>query len=154
MELLHPRMSVRWLMLVVVLVAINFAIIRGIRGTGIDIGIAFVTLPMASILLLAAPRAWGGDATRRFWIGFEIAGWSMVVLFGYLSHHNGAAFFRPANSVYPWGTIRNREFQLIYLMFIDFIFYTPPQVLVAWFTGRVLAKHQSRLERIPSHGPR
>jgi hypothetical protein len=131
MKLLRPRISVRWLMLVVASVAINFAIVRGIRDTGIDIGIAFVTLPMASILLVAAPRAWGGDATRRFWIGFEIAGWSMAVLFGYLSHHNAAAFFRPANSVYPWNTIRNWEVQLLYLMFIDFISYAPPQVLVA-----------------------
>ena len=150
MRLPHPRLSVRWLILVVALAAINFAILRGISSWQFDKGIAFVTLPMANILFLLAPRSWGGTTTRRFWIGFEMAGWSMVLLFGYLSHSMGAGFFWVANSVYPWNTIRNWEVQLLYLMFIDFISYTPPQVVVAWFVGRVLAKYQSRLERIPT----
>ena len=71
---------------------------------------------MAGILLLAAPRVWGGNATRRFWIGFEMAGWSMALLFGYLSHSMGSDFFWAANSVYPWHTIRNWHIRLLYIM--------------------------------------
>ena len=153
MRLPHPRISVRWLMLIVAVAAVNFAILRGMSSTNIDIGIAFATLPMASILLLAAPRAWGGNAARRFWIGFELAGWSMMLLFGYLSHSKGAGFFWPANSVYPWHTIRNRHIQFLYIIFIDFVVYTPPQVVVAWLVGRVLAKYQSRLEPVSSDRP-
>jgi hypothetical protein len=143
----------RRLMLVVALTAVNFAILRGVLTAGIDIGIAFVTLPMASILLLAAPRAWGGNTTRRFWIGFEMAGWSMVLLFGYLSHSKGSDFFWAANSVYPWNTIRNRHNQLLYIMLIDLIVYTTPQVVVAWLLGLAVAKYRSWLKPVHSDDP-
>ena len=131
-------------MLVVVLVAVDFVIVRHMLEAPRDIGIAFVTLPMANALILVAPRAWSGGATRRFWIGFEIAGWLMVLLFGYLSHSHGATFFRPANSVYPWITIKNFYFQHIYLFSIDLVFYTPPQILVAWFVGWIIARLNQR----------
>jgi hypothetical protein len=153
MRLPHLKISMHWLMLVVALAAVNFAILRGVSNGRIDIGIAFVTLPMASILLLAVPRAWGGNATRRFWIGFEMAGWSMALLFGYLSHSKGSDFYSAANSVYPWHTIRNWHIRFLYVMSIDFIVYTPPQVVVAWLVGLVVAKYQSWLEPVPSDGP-
>ena len=154
MRLPHLRISMHWLMLVVALAAVNFAILRGVSNGRIDIGIAFVTLPMAGMLLLAAPRVWGGNATRRFWIGFEMAGWSMALLFGYLSHSMDSDFFWAANSVYPWHTIRNWHIRLLYVMLIDFIVYTPPQVVVAWLVGLVVAKYQSWLDPVPSDGPR
>ena len=144
----------RRLMVVIVLVAVNFVIVGGMQNSQIDIGIAFATLPMANILILAAPGAWGGNATRRFWIGFEVAGWLMTVLFGYLSYSHGAAFFRPANSVYTWNTIKSAYMRHTYLLIIDLIFYTPPQILIAWLVGWVLAKYQSRLEPTPSDGSR
>ena len=130
----------RLLMLVVVLVAVDFVIVRRMLETSSDIGIAFATLPMANALFLFAPRAWGGGAKRNFWFGFEIAGWLMVAMFGYLSHSHAQAFFRPANSVYPWITIKNIYIQNIYLFSIDCLAYTPPQILVAWLAGWMLAR--------------
>jgi hypothetical protein len=153
MRLPRLRISMRWLMLVVALAAVNFAILRGVSTARIDIGIAFVTLPMASILLLAAPRAWGGNTTRRFWIGFEMAGWSMVLLFGYLSHSKGSGFFWAANSVYPWHTFHNRNIRLLYIILIDFIVYTTPQVVVAWLLGLAVAKYRSWLKPVHSDDP-
>jgi hypothetical protein len=141
-------------MVVIVLVAVDFAIVGGMQNSQIDIGIAFATLPMANILILVAPGAWGGSATRRFWLGFEVAGWLMTVLFVYLSYSHAAAFFRPANSVYPWNTIKPAYLRHTYLIILDLIVYTPPQILIAWFVGWVLAKSQSRLEPNPSDGPR
>ena len=138
MNLPRPRFTVRSLMVIVVLVAVDFVIVRHMSEAPRDVGIAFVTLPMANALILVAPRAWGG-ATRRFWVGFEIAGWLMVLLFGYLSHSHGATFFRPANSVHPWATIQNIYIRNIYLFSVDCVVYTPPQVLVAWFVGWMFA---------------
>ena len=94
MNLPRPRFTVRLLMLVVVLVAVNFVIVRRMLETSGDIGIAFVTLPMANALFLVAPRVWGGGARRNFWFGFEIAGWLMVAMFGYLSHSHAQDFLR------------------------------------------------------------
>jgi hypothetical protein len=140
MNLSRPRFTVRSLMLVVVLVAVDFVIVRRMLETSSDIGIAYATLPMANALFLVAPWAWGGGAKRNFWFGFEIAGWLIVVLFGYLSHSHAQTFFRPANSVYPWITIKNIYIQTTYLFSIDCLVYTPPQILVAWLVGSMFAR--------------
>jgi hypothetical protein len=73
-------------MAAVFLVPVNTAFARSMLGANQDIGIIFVTLPTANILLLAAPRAWSDIATRAFQIGFEVAGWFMVVFLG-SNHH-------------------------------------------------------------------
>jgi hypothetical protein len=140
MNLPRPRFKVRLLMLVVILVAVDFGIVRRMLETASDIGIAFVTLPMANALFLVAPRAWGGGARRNFWFGFEIAGWLIVAFFGYLSHSHARTFFRPANAIYPWATIKNIYAKDIYLLSIDAVVYTPPQIVVAWFAGWMLAR--------------
>jgi hypothetical protein len=131
----------RRLMVAVFLVAVDFAILRGMSDTSQDIGVAFVTLPMANALILVAARVRSGNRWSPFWIGFVVVGWFMVASFGYLSWSHGAKFFRAANSVYPWITIKNIYVQWVYLFSIDFIVYTPPQVLVAWFGGRMAARY-------------
>jgi hypothetical protein len=135
------RMTVRLLMVAVLLVAVDFAVVRSMSSANQDIGIAFVTLPTANALILVAGRVRSGDEWRPFWIGFEIVGWSVVALFGYLSWSHGAKFFRAANSVYPWANITNPSVQFAYLFSIDFVVYTPPQILMAWFGGRMAARY-------------
>jgi hypothetical protein len=135
------RITVRLLMVAVLLVAVDFAVVRSMSSANQDIGIAFVTLPTANALILVAGRVRSGDEWRPFWIGFEIVGWSVVALFGYLSWSHGAKFFRAANSVYPWTNITNRSVQLAYLFSIDFIVYTPPQILVGWVGGVMVARY-------------
>jgi hypothetical protein len=147
MKLPRLQITVRRLMAAVFLVAVNIAFAQSMLDINEDIGIIFVTLPMANILVLAAPRVWSGDATRAFWIAFEVAGWFMVVFFGYLSRAHGAVFFRPANGVYPWATIRNPYAQSTFLFVLDLIFYTPPQVMMAWCAGWIAARYQRRVQR-------
>src|SRR4051812_12673336 len=98
----RPSLTAGRLMVAVLLVAVNLAIVRGMAAVPLDIGIAFVMLPMVSILILVAPGMWRDKDRRPFWIGFEIAGWTMAATFGYLSWSHGPMFFRLAKSVYPW----------------------------------------------------
>jgi hypothetical protein len=150
-----PRIGVRQLMLIVFLVAVDFTIVRVMYEAKRDLGIACVVLPMANLLVLVAPKAWGG-ASRPFWIGFEVAGWCSVGLFGYLSHFHGATFFQPANTLYPWATIRNPLAQWACIFVLDQICYTPPLVFLGWLGGRLLARfsawRRSR-EPIPPNEP-
>lgn len=139
-----PRFTVRSLMVAVVLVAVDFVVVRGMLDGDWDEGVAFATLPMTNILILAAPRVRRGGSVGRFWIGFAIAGWSVAVLSAYLAYRHGAIFFRPANAIYPWETIRDPYYQTTYLCFIDAIVYTPPQILVAWLSGRLITGAMAR----------
>jgi hypothetical protein len=147
----RPKMTIRLLMVAVFLVAVDFAVVRSMSNAHRDIGIAFVTLPMANVLILVATRVRSGNEWRPFWIGFEVVGWSMAALFGYLSWAHGAKFFWAANSVYPWATITNPSVQWAYLLSLDFIVYTPPQIVVAWFGGRMVARYPpaGRVKRGP-----
>jgi hypothetical protein len=135
-----PRSTTRRLMVAVFLVAVDFAIVRGMSDANQDIGVSFVTLPMANLLILVAARVRSGHRWSPFWIIFEVVGWFMAALFGYLSWSRSAWFFGAANSVYPWVRIRNSYVQWLYLFSIDFIVYTPPQILAAWFGGRMAAR--------------
>jgi hypothetical protein len=150
MRLPRVRFTVRRMMVAIFLVAADFAIVRWMWRGNIDIGIASVTLPMANLLILAALSAGKNNATRRFLAGFEIAGWLMVLAWGYLSRFHGEAFFRAVNATYPRSTSLNST-QLACLMLVVTIVYTAPQLLAAWLAGRLSAAFSrgDRLERSP-----
>ncbi len=144
MKIPRLRFTVGRIMLAVAVVAIDFVTWRTAWHANRDMGVLYVTLPMASLLIMLAPEALGCGAARGFWIGFEVAGWSMVAVSWYLSQYHGALFFEPANSVYPWPEkIRNPVALTIYLFLLDLVVYTPPQVVTAWLGGRLVAGYRT-----------
>ena len=82
-----PRFSIAWIMAIIVVVAIDFAAIRALSGTGTLVGglIAIGSLPMAGILMLGIPSLIKGlsgrGKIRPFLNGFEGVGWTMLFVY-------------------------------------------------------------------------
>jgi hypothetical protein len=82
-----PRFSIAWIMTIVVVAAIDFAAIRALDGTNTIIGglMAIGSMPMAGILvlgILSLVRAiMGRGEIRPFLIGFEVVGWTVLLLY-------------------------------------------------------------------------
>ena len=150
------RFTVSGLMTVVLILAANFAVVRILRDAGADLGIVFVTLPMVNILMLSAPRAWKRNATRPYWIGFEIGGWLIASIFWHGIRH-GILFrdayifpyvfsFHVPNSTYDWlDSVSWRSMnhgipRVPCVLALDIAFYTPPQIIFAHVFSKVFAK--------------
>ena len=80
-----PRFSIAWIMAIIVIVAIDFAAIRAVDGTGTLVGglIAIGSIPMAGILILGIPNLINGlsgrGKVRPFLNGFEVVGWTFEI---------------------------------------------------------------------------
>ena len=80
------RFSIGFLMVVVLLVAVDFGIVRGLcRSGGHAAAIGIVVVPMANLLILSGPKLRMANPTRSFWIGFEVAGWLATLAIGFLA---------------------------------------------------------------------
>jgi hypothetical protein len=82
-----PRFSIAWIMAIIVIAAIDFAIIRALDGTNTVIGalLVFGSMPMASILVLGIPSLvrgfTGRGKIRPFLAGFEGVGWTILLVY-------------------------------------------------------------------------
>lgn len=82
-----PRFSIAWVMTIIIVAALDFAVIRAFLGMESDIGVLMVVgaMPMASLLLLGIPSlAWkfsGRGKPHPFLIGFEAVGWPTVLFY-------------------------------------------------------------------------
>jgi hypothetical protein len=82
-----PRFSIAWIMAIIVIVAIDFAVIRELDRTGTLVGglIAIGSLPMAGILMLGIPSLVKGlsgqGKVRPFLNGFEGVGWTIMFVY-------------------------------------------------------------------------
>jgi hypothetical protein len=147
MGLPHLRFTVSRLMIVVFILAINFAVFRVLRDANHDLGVVFVTLPMANILILSAPRAWRRNATRTYWIGFEVGGWLIGSVFWYWCRY-GPYFFWFVHSTEDWlvASVPSWEFMFhrydgwLYQLALSVAIYTPPQIICAYVIGKLTAK--------------
>jgi hypothetical protein len=82
-----PRITIGWMMAIIVIAAIDLAAIRGIDGTSTLIGALIVlgSMPMASILVLGIPSLVRGFSGRGkihpFLTGFEAVGWTVLLVY-------------------------------------------------------------------------
>jgi hypothetical protein len=82
-----PRFSIAWIMAIIAIVAIDFAVIRELDRTGTLVGglIAIGSLPMAGILMLGIPSLIKGFSgrgdVRPFLNGFEGVGWTILFVY-------------------------------------------------------------------------
>jgi hypothetical protein len=137
------RFSIALLMMIVCFIAIDIALVQAAYGhavLGRSAGYLAIVLPMANLLLLSLPKLKRSHPGRSFWIGFEVVGWGVIAILGYMDEYAKEILFIS----YEW----IRSFQLyppesapdlamIYTFFV--VFHTPPQLLLAWLGGRVSA---------------
>jgi hypothetical protein len=81
------RFSIAWIMAMIAIVAIDFAVIRCLDGTdSLIVKVILIgSIPMASILVLGLPslirRITSRGKHRPFLVGFEAVGWTILLLY-------------------------------------------------------------------------
>jgi hypothetical protein len=102
-----PRFSIAWFLAIIVIVAIDFAAIRALDGTGSLVGglIAFGSIPMAGILMLGIPSLIKGlsgrGKVRPILNGFEGVGWTIFFVC------TGSAILFPESIAGRWESVLN-----------------------------------------------
>lgn len=82
-----PRLSIAWIMAVIIVVAADLAAGRALVRTGLLLGVlvAFGTLPMATMLVLGIPSlvrvSREPGKSRPFLMGFEAVGWAVLLAY-------------------------------------------------------------------------
>jgi hypothetical protein len=131
------RFSIALLMAVVFFVAADFAIVRAYwNAPGPEVAVAVTTLPMINLLLLALPRLRAGREDRRFWAGFQVAGWMMVLVFGACNWIFEDDFIAPIVWISQQGWFApNSPAGLAFNIACGVVIYTLPQLLAAMVGG-------------------
>lgn len=138
MTLSASRFSIRFLMVVVLLVAADFGIVRGLWGSPFPPGVALAVIPMANLLILAWPKS----PARRFWVGFELVGWIVILTIVWLGFYGRQVLFAPMIRLEGMKIVP-RESENLPLLIAEFIvIYTVPQVLLAWFGGWLSSRYK------------
>ncbi len=135
------RSSIGLMMAFVVLVAVDIGILRffwASRKENPAELVGLVTLPMASLLLLLLPRIRKENPSRRFWVGFEVVGWVVVLGVGLASSLAMDAFFWPLVALlHAFGVDTVEQDELVITAVVAL--YTIPQVLLALIGGQLAA---------------
>src|SRR6185312_15955258 len=128
---LMKRFSIAWLMVVVLLIAADFAIVRGLWGfSGFGVAIAIFTLPMINLLLLAFGRVKEKGETGLYWLGFEVGGWCMVMLVAFCTSIAPDLVVSPVTWVDDHdGITSTNPAETIFLISFAVVLYTTPQLL-------------------------
>lgn len=147
----QKRFSIAKLMAVVFLVAADFAIVREVWQWPVpSVGIAVVTLPTINVLLLAIQGLRRGRASRAYWVGFEAAGWAMVLLSAALGWTIPDPFFAPIDWIgrhdpFTPGTAPKVAFLITFAV----VLYSAPPLLAAWLVGRFSSRYRLVIQRRP-----
>jgi hypothetical protein len=142
------RFSIGLLMAVIFFVAADFAIVRALWDTNEPLVVAVITLPMINLLLMVLPGARRGRDRRPFWLGFEAAGWMMVVLFASLAWFFVDTFFYPIEWIDNHDSLLSGSpTETAFLICCCVVIYTPPQVLGAMVGGWLSAGYRLVIER-------
>ena len=146
------KLSIALLMTTIGLVAADIAVVQAVwDGSGPSPGYLSMVLPMADGLILALPRLRRAGVVRNFWSGFEIVGWSMILILGVMDGYFKDALF------YPYLKLKNLlpspEDSPAHLAFgfgICIASSLPLQILVAWLGGWLAsftARYKVTIER-------
>lgn len=149
------RFSIALLMTIVCFIATDIALMRAAfqkaSRWGPSSGYLAIVLPMANLLLLVLPKLRRSHPERWFWIGFEVVGWGVIGVLGYMDQYAKMTLFIPYEwmrsfNLYPF--LSAPDVALTYAFFV--VLHTPPQLLLAWLGGRVsawLARHRVVIAR-------
>jgi hypothetical protein len=144
-------------MLVILILAVNLAVLRAVYGLKLGFSILMV-LPTINFLLFGLLRIGRGRADRPFWVGFDVAGSLMVVLLFLLDW--GYYRFDWDFFIFPlvWLRLNNWTSEVgpgepAITYGFCFLIYTVPQLLAALIAGglsaryRIVRRHPPPVER-------
>ena len=139
------RFSIAWLMVFVSFLAIDIALVRAaylrMSAYGPSAGYLALVLPMANILLLILPRLRSDVSRRWYWIGFQLVGWVVIAILGYLDQYYKMVLFIPyewLRSFHFYPELSLPDLVITYIFFV--VTHTPPQLLLAFLGGRLTAR--------------
>jgi hypothetical protein len=141
----NAHFSIARMMIIVSFIAIDIALVRSAwvhyhSVLGRSPGYLAIVLPMANLLLIVLPRLRRDHPARSFWIGFEVVGWGVILILGYMDARAKSILFIP----YEW--LRSFDFfpphsapdiAIVETFFVAV--HTPPQLLLAFMGGRLAA---------------
>lgn len=138
----QKRLSVSFLMMVVLVVAVDFAVFRYLDHLQAPRNAAIVSLPMISLLVLTAPCVRRGP----FWVGFQAVGWITTFVLGSLAWADVYWLHLPliwTQRLLPRFEVEVNRLgdplaSVIFLSY-DTGLYTTPQILLALLGGWVAA---------------
>jgi hypothetical protein len=147
--MMKKRFSISLLMLVVVMIAVDFAIIRECMFGG-PLELALAVLPSSNVLLLVLPNLRRADDFRRFWVMFEVVGWLMLlVVFAWFTWMDRDIVLAPITLFYGFHVPDTTDsFPSVLIVAI----YMSPQLLVAWVAGWLNTRYQVLIVRRPGVG--
>jgi hypothetical protein len=143
------RFSIAKWMLVVVIAAANLALIRANPDWGAPLTMA---LPMIYLLLYGLTRIID-PPSRPFWMGFEVTGWSVLLLLIAFAFRDPVTVFRPILWLAEKQRIsENRPVELVLAYSVIALLYTTPQLLAAGAAGWFASRYRVVIERRPRGG--
>jgi hypothetical protein len=148
------RFSIAWLMTIVLFLAVDIGLVRAAYGrnfAGRSSGYLAIVLPMVNVLLMVFPRVNRSHPNRWFWRGFELVGWVVILILGFMDRKAKGTLFIPywwyrSFQLYPPESVT--DLMIVYSSFV--VLYTPPQLLLAWLGGRIVDfpfKYRIRIDR-------
>jgi NADH:ubiquinone oxidoreductase subunit 3 (subunit A) len=142
------RVSIGLMMLVVLFVAVDIALWRAFWKSSPANIVLIVTLPTINLLAFSLLRPNQEPDSRPAWIGFQVVGWAMVVLFGACTYFAFETFLAPV--IWVESRIVDGIWSLRSLALIiggTVVGYTIPQVGAAWAVGSFLKRYRVVIER-------
>ena len=139
------RFSIAFLMMIVLLVAADFAIVRALWNTHYPylIEIAILTLLMINLLFLFGGRVKEVRDGELYWLGFEAGGWVMVFLVASCTWIFPETVMSPVKWVDTYdGMIPGTPAEIAFLISFSVVLYTMPQLLVATAAGLFFSKYR------------
>jgi hypothetical protein len=148
-----PRFSIAWMMAIVVVVAIDFAVCAALsemRSESAEL-ILFCAMPMASLLMLGLPSIALACVRRGkihpFLVGFELMGWLLVVLCGVCAVLFRESFVYDIEIAISWFPLgANFNFWGGWLAFAYVVFVTlVPQLVLSLVAGCLCQRFEIRI---------
>jgi hypothetical protein len=134
--------SIALLMTIIGLLALNFGLMRwafGGRSRSPSPAFLAMVLPMADLMILALPRLRPSYAHCGFWLGFEAAGVASIAVLAHMDRQDKDMLFYPLELVgQHFGPVNSLSYAIDGSTFCTLVFW-PPQLLLAWLVGRLVA---------------
>lgn len=134
------RFTIGRMMVAVLLVAVDFAVVRAVWGSAPWVGIAVTTLPTLNVLLLTIPSLRAGNPSRPFWAGFQAAGLLAAVALA------GMIVADPNITLWPVERLWERLSAMVesrrraVVITAAVLIYTTPLLLIGMAAGRLTAR--------------
>ncbi len=138
-----PRISIGFLMAVVLMLACDLGIVRGSWDkSGQSNALSIICLPVINVLLLSIPWAIRDSPRRHFWRGFQWFGWPITLFVGLATWHDPEAILWPLAALWQPIQLGNDIAQFALEITSAIAIYSSAQILPAWFLARLASRYR------------